>query len=99
MAARLRALTDEATGEYLAWGRRAEQRDTAREVAQRSERIRELELEALWRRVPPLPAEARLQIEQMTERLAAKLLHEPLSRLGASTDDVHVRVARELFDL
>jgi glutamyl-tRNA reductase len=99
LVARLQRLTDEAVDQYQAWERRQEQRDTAREVAERSERIRELELEALWRRVPPLPAEARAQIEQMTERLAARLLQEPLSRLGTSADDAQVRAARELFDL
>jgi glutamyl-tRNA reductase len=99
LVARLHRLSDEAVGEYLSWSLRQEQRDTAREVAQRSERIRELELEALWQRVPPLPVEARVQIEQMTERLAARLLHEPLARLGNTTDDARLRVARELFDL
>jgi glutamyl-tRNA reductase len=99
LVARLQWLTDEAVKEYDDWALRQDQRDTARAVAERSERIREGELEALWRRVPPLPDEARIQIEQMTERLAARLLQEPLSRLGSSDDDARVRVARELFDL
>ncbi len=99
LVARLQRLADEAVDEFEAWALRQEQRDTAREVAERSERIRERELEALWQQVPPLPAEARVQIEQMTERLAARLLQEPLSRLGTSADDAQIRVARELFDL
>ena len=85
--------------EYLDWASRDGHRDAAREVTERAERIRGGELEELWRRVPALPDEQRAQIEQMTARLAARLMREPLERLGRDTDGESERAARELFGL
>jgi glutamyl-tRNA reductase len=99
LLARLRGLADGAVAEYLSWAARPVARDTVRAVAERSERVRAAELDALWRRVPELPEEQRRQIEHMTERLADRLLQEPLARLRAEPDDLRLDVARELFGL
>lgn len=96
---RLQRLAATTVDEYLEWASRDGRRDAAREVAERAERIRGGELEELWRRVPALPEEQRMQIEQMTERLAARLMREPLERLGRDTDGNGERAARELFGL
>lgn len=96
---RLQGLAAATVDEYLDWTSRDGPRDAAREVAERAERIRGGELEELWRRVPALPEEQRAQIEQMTARLAARLMREPLERLGRDTDGDGERAARELFGL
>lgn len=96
---RLRMLAAATVDEYLNWAAREGPRDAARQMAERAERIRGVELAELWRRVPSLPEEQRRQIEQMTERLASRLLREPLERLGRDTDGQGERAARELFRL
>jgi len=96
---RLKGLAATTVDEYLDWASRDGRRDAAREVVERAERIRGGELEELWRRVPALPQDQRAQIELMTERLAARLMREPLERLGRDTDGDGERAARELFGL
>jgi glutamyl-tRNA reductase len=95
---RLRALADSTLDGYVAWCAAQDSRDTARAVAERADEIRGAELDELWRRVPSLPADQREQIERMTERLADRLIREPLSRLGRG-GDVPDQAVRELFGL
>ena len=96
---RLRTLASESVDGYEEWLARQGHRDAARQVTERAERIRDRELAELWRRSPGLPEEQRVQIEGMTERLVARLMREPLERLGRDADGDAERAARELFGL
>jgi hypothetical protein len=65
----------------------------------RSDRRREAELAALWRRLPDLEPEAREAIDGMTRHLARRLLREPLERLGRDTNGRDERAVRDIFAL
>ena len=97
--ARVEALVDRTTAEFLDWLARRDGRATAEALVKYSDREREAELAALWRRLPDLEPEARLAIESMTQHLAARLLREPLERLGRDTDGRDERIVRDLFAL
>ena len=97
--ARLDALIDDTTSEFLAWLDLRDGRAAAAALTERAERERSDELDLLWRRLPDLDAEARGAIERMSEHLARRLLREPLARLGRDADGRQERAARELFGL
>jgi glutamyl-tRNA reductase len=96
---RLEGLRDRSVERYLdlitARGRSV----TAVALAARLERERSAELEALWRRLPNLPAAERAAIEAMTRHLAKRLLGAPLARIASDPDGRRRRAAEELFDL
>jgi glutamyl-tRNA reductase len=96
---RLEALVDATTAEFAAWLDGREQRATARALAERAERERQAELDDLWRRLPRLEPEVREVIDGMSRHFAARLLREPLERLGQDPDGRHERAVRELFGL
>ncbi len=73
--------------------------DVRGRLADRIERERAAELDALWRSLPALPSGDRAVIDGMTRHLAKRLLGEPLARLGADPDGRRASAARELFDL
>jgi glutamyl-tRNA reductase len=98
-AARLDALVDRSTAEYVAWLRGRDERSTAQALKERADNAREAELAALWRRVPGLEPEARDAIERMTRHLAERLLREPLERLGRDADGRDGRAIRDIFAL
>lgn len=97
--ARLDALVDQTTEEFLAWLDGRERRAAASALVERANTEREAELAELWRRLPDLDEEARATIEGMSRHLAARLLREPLERLGADADGRHERAVRELWAL
>ncbi len=98
-AARLDALVEHSTAEFMAWLQGRDGRSAAEALVRRADREREAELAALWRRFPDLRPEAREAIERMTRRLADRLLREPLERLGRDADGRDARAARDLFGL
>jgi glutamyl-tRNA reductase len=97
--ARVEALIDRTTVEFLDWLARSDGRATAEALVKRADREREAELAALWRRLPDLEPEARLAIETMTQHLATRLLRKPLERLGRDADGRDERAVRDLFAL
>ena len=97
--ARLDALVDRSTAEFLDWQKRRDGRAAAEALVERADRDREAELTALWRRLPDLEPEARDAIEGMTRHLANRLLREPLERLGRDSDGRDERAVRDIFAL
>jgi glutamyl-tRNA reductase len=98
-AARLDALVERSTEEFLAWLQGRDGRTAAEALKERADREREAGLAALWRRFPDLEPEAREAIERMTRHLADRLLREPLERLGRDTDGRDGRAIRDIFAL
>lgn len=98
-AARLDALVERSTAEFVAWLKGRDGRAAAEALVQRADREREVELAALWRRFPDLQPEARDAIEGMTRHLAKRLLREPLERLGRDADGPDGRAIRDIFAL
>jgi glutamyl-tRNA reductase len=98
-AARLDALVDRSTAEFVAWLKGRDGRSTARDLKERADSAREIELAVLWRRLPDLEPEARDAIEGMTRHLADRLLREPLQRLGRDADGPDGRAIRDIFAL
>jgi glutamyl-tRNA reductase len=97
--ARLDALVDRSTAEFVAWLKGRDGRSAAEALVRRADREREAELAALWRRFPDLEPEARDAIEAMSRHLADRLLREPLERLGRDTDGRDGRAIRDIFAL
>ncbi|MEA2519921.1 MAG: glutamyl-tRNA reductase [Chloroflexota bacterium] len=98
-AGRLDTLIDGSAREFADWQAGGDGRAAADALARRADRERRIELDALWRRVPTLEPEARDAIEGMTRHLAARLLREPLERLGRDPDGPDGSLVRELFAL
>lgn len=99
LMARSEALVDATTAEFSAWLDGRDRRAAAGALAEHAERARQAELDELWRRLPRLEPEVREVIEGMSRHFAARLLREPLERLGRDPDGRHERAARELFGL
>lgn len=97
--ARLDALADRTTLEFLDWLNGRAGRATAEALIMRADHEREAELAVLWQRLPDLPPEARATIEGMTRHLAQRLLREPLKRLGRDSDGRDGRAVRDIFAL
>lgn len=97
--ARLEALIDATTVEFLTWSAAHANRATAQALAERADSDRQAELAELWRRLPALDPESRDVIEGMSRHLAARLLREPLERLGHDPDGHADRAVREMFGL
>ena len=98
-ATRLDALADRSAGEFLAWLRGRDGRAVAAALVERADLERAAELNALWRRLPDLEPEARSAIEEMSRHFAARLLREPLERLGRDRDGRDGRAIRDIFAL
>ena len=98
-AARLDALIERSTAEFVAWLQGHDGRAAAEALVQHADRAREAELAALWRRLPDLEPETRDAIEGMTRHLADRLLREPLERLGRDGDGRDGRAIRDIFAL
>ncbi|MEA2548146.1 MAG: glutamyl-tRNA reductase [Chloroflexota bacterium] len=96
---RTEALIERAVEEFNEWHARGDARSAADELVRRADREREAELAALWRVLPTLEPEARAAIEGMTRHLAARLLRQPLERLGRDGDGIDGRTVRDLFAL
>ncbi|HTC85843.1 MAG TPA: NAD(P)-binding domain-containing protein [Candidatus Acidoferrum sp.] len=98
-ARRAEELVSETTAAYVAWLDGRPSRAVAEALVARSDREREAELAALWRRLPDLEPDARDAIEGMTRHLAKRLLREPLERLGRDADGTNERAVRDIFAL
>ena len=96
---RLEGLRDRSLGRYRELLAARDRSVTAVALAARVERERLAELDALWRRLPNLPAGDRAAIEAMTRHLAKRLLGAPLARIASDSDGRRRRAAEELFDL
>jgi glutamyl-tRNA reductase len=96
---RIDVLIDETVRTFLDWQARGDARAAARALVRRADLEREAELAALWRTLPPLDPEVCEAIEGMTRHLAARLLREPLERLGRDRDGVDGNAVRDLFAL
>lgn len=96
---RLDSLIDRTTAEFLAWLDGRDGRAAAAALASVAEAARVVALDTLWRRLPDLDPETRAVIEAMTQHLAARLLREPLERLGNDPDGRTERAVREVFAL
>jgi glutamyl-tRNA reductase len=96
---RTEALIERAVEEFNEWHARGDARSAADELVRRADREREAELAALWRVLPTLEPEARAAIEGMTRHLAARLLRQPIERLGRDGDGIDGRTVRDLFAL
>jgi glutamyl-tRNA reductase len=97
--ARIDALVDRTTAEFLGWLRGRDGRATAESLVKHADGEREAELAALWRRLPELEPEARQAIEAMTRHLTMRLLRGPLERLGRDADGRDERAVRDIFAL
>ena len=97
--ARLDALVEATSGEFLRWLEGREGRSAARALAEYADKERDAGLDELWRRLPDLGPEAREAIEAMARQLSGRLLREPLERLGRDCDGRAERAARDLFAL
>jgi glutamyl-tRNA reductase len=97
--ARVNALIDRTTVEFLDWMKRRDGRATAEALVKHADREREAELAALWRRLPDMDPDTRRAIEAMTQHLATRLLREPLERLGRDADGHDERAVRQIFAL
>ncbi len=96
---RLETLIDTTVAEFTSWLEAHEHRATAEALAARADSARQAELAELWRRLPGLDPESRDVIEGMSRHLAARLLREPLERLGHDPDGRAESQVRELFGL
>jgi glutamyl-tRNA reductase len=96
---RVETLIDRTTVEFLDWLERRGGRATADALVRLADRERQAELAALWRRLPDLEPEARVEIEAMTKHLATRLLRQPLERLGRDAEGRDERAVRDLFAL
>ncbi|MEX1168527.1 MAG: NAD(P)-binding domain-containing protein [Chloroflexota bacterium] len=96
---RSEALIEQTVQAYLEWQARRDSRAAADALVRRADLEREAELAALWKKLPTLDPESREAIETMTRHLAARLLRQPLERLGRDADGVEGRTVRDLFAL
>ena len=99
LAARLDGLVEATVQDFARWLAGEPQREAARALADRADAARAAELAALWERVPALAPADRAEVERMAERLAARLLRDPIERLRGDDDGRRRQAARELFGL
>jgi Glutamyl-tRNA reductase len=97
--ARLDALVERTTVEFLDWLNGRDGRTTAEALIKRADREREAELAVLWQHLPDLQPEVRDAIEGMTRHLARRLLREPLERLGRDSEGRDGQAVRDIFAL
>jgi glutamyl-tRNA reductase len=92
-------LIDQTVQAFADWLARGDARSAADALVRHADLEREAELAALWKQLPSLQPEDRAVIERMTRHLAARLLRQPLQRLGRDADGVDGRAVRDLFAL
>lgn len=96
---RLESLVSDACREYCQWLRTREAVPAIHAMARTAEAHRREELEWLLRRLPEMTPEELALVEQMSHRLVAGILHQPLAALNADRSGELERAARELFRL
>lgn len=95
--ARAELLVRVAAAEHRRWHAGRSSVPELRRLAARAERRRAADVAALQRRLPGLSPEQRALIEQFSEQLVARLLHEPLARLRVDEDGSVVEASRRVF--
>jgi glutamyl-tRNA reductase len=97
------AIVEEEVGRFEEWRRGAELRPVLSAMWAQGEAIRRRELEKALRRLGPVPATVRDQLDTLTRSLVRKLLDTPARRLRDETDlarsQAYARAALELFGL
>lgn len=96
---KLEGLVADAGREYCGWLRTRGAVPAIHAMAGAAEGHRREEVEWLQRRLPDLSPEALALVEQMSHRLVAGILHQPLAALNADQSGDLERAARELFRL
>lgn len=99
LRARIERVVSRAGRDYCQWLRTRESVPAIRAVVSAAEQRRQSEIEWLRRRLPDLSEEDLRLVEQMSHRLVASLLHQPLSALTADEHGDLEPAARELFGL
>ena len=97
--ARLDALVDATTAEFLDWLERRDGRAAAQALVEHADRQRQAELTAVWRHLPDLQPGDRDAIDQMTRHLVARLLRQPLEHLAQDANENERQAVRDLFGL
>lgn len=96
-------IVDEELGGFLDWQSASEIGPTIAQVVGRAEAIRRAELERLAGRLSSLNEEQRAAVEQLTRRIAAKILHGPIDKArelaSAKQGHLYLSALRELFEL
>jgi glutamyl-tRNA reductase len=96
---RTNQLIEDAVRAFIEWQARGDARAAADALVRLADQEREAELSALWMKLPSVEPDVREAIEGMTRHLAARLLRQPLERLGRDSDDVDSQAVRDLFAL
>jgi glutamyl-tRNA reductase len=95
--ARAEGLVEAAAGDYRRWLHGRASIPELRRIADRAERLRAADVDALLRRLDGLEPRQRALIERFSEQLVARLLHEPLARLGSDPDGSAAEASRRIF--
>lgn len=97
------AIVAEELDRFVTWQRAGESAPIAAALTTKAARITAAEMERIRAELESMSAEQRAAVEQLAHRLAAKLLHAPLSRsrqLAASSQGaLYMAALRELFEL
>ncbi|HYM82975.1 MAG TPA: hypothetical protein VEY67_02340 [Candidatus Dormibacteraeota bacterium] len=96
---RVERLVDESDAELGRWLAARSAVPAIQALTEHAETRRVTEVERLLRRLPSLDERDRELVDQMSRRLVASLLHEPLATLRDDETGDHERAARELFGL
>lgn len=96
-AARAGRLAEAAAAGYRSWLAGRSSVAELRRLADRAERRRAADVAALHRRLEGLSPGQRAVIDQFSEQLVARLLHEPLARLRVDDDGAVAAAARRVF--
>ncbi len=88
---------------FAHWERSTESAPVATALVERGEEIRRSEIDRLATRFDALTDEEREAVDQLSRRIVAKLIHEPLENVKSLGDqdrrDAYLKALRELFGL
>ena len=97
------SIVEEELRHFVEWERASEIGPTLATLVQRAEEMRAEELARVRPKIEDLSDEQQLAIEQLSRRIVAKLLHEPLGNAkelaGSKQGHVYLAALRELFGL
>ncbi len=81
------------------WWQQLDVRPLVGALMSKAERIRSAQLDITLKKLPPLSAEQREDLEAMTKSIVARILNDPIQFLKANTNGYHAEALRELFQL
>ena len=97
---RVRAIVEEEVARFAEWRRAARLAPVIQALYDRAERVRRTELDRVQTRLASLSDEERAAVDAATEAIVKKLLHRPVVRAKALTeDDADLRLLARLFGL